>query len=73
MQRIYSVEVPKHAGKKVLVAGWVSDIRDLGGLKFFVLRDKAGVVQITMPKISVAKELLDTADSVSKESAFCSC
>ncbi len=70
MQRIYSTEVPKHAGKKVLVAGWVSDIRDLGGLKFFVMRDKAGIVQITLPKKSVAKDVLAVADDVSKESVI---
>ena len=68
MQRIYSTEVPKYNGKKALVAGWVSDIRDLGGLKFFILRDKEGILQVTMPKKKVPAEVMKVADSVTKES-----
>ena len=48
VERIYSKEVP--LGKKVLIKGWVDKVRDLGGLKFFILRDREGSVQVTVKK-----------------------
>jgi aspartyl-tRNA synthetase len=39
-----------HAGKSVLLQGWVSRIRDLSGKYFIVLRDKTGTVQLTVEK-----------------------
>ncbi|OGI21643.1 MAG: aspartate--tRNA ligase [Candidatus Melainabacteria bacterium RIFOXYA12_FULL_32_12] len=33
-------------GKKVSVAGWVSTVRDLGGIIFVEVRDRSGMVQI---------------------------
>lgn len=33
-------------GQRVTVAGWVSTIRDLGGIIFVELRDRSGVIQI---------------------------
>lgn len=35
-------------GKKVVVAGWVEDIRELGKLTFLTLRDVTGVAQIVL-------------------------
>ncbi len=35
-------------GKAVIVAGWVQKLRDLGKIKFIVLRDKDGEIQITV-------------------------
>jgi aspartyl-tRNA synthetase len=39
-----------HAGKSVLLQGWVSRIRDLSGKYFIVLRDKTGTAQLTVEK-----------------------
>ena len=36
----------KHIGAVVKVAGWVNNIRKMGGLTFITLRDQTGVVQI---------------------------
>ncbi|HBH17566.1 MAG TPA: aspartate--tRNA ligase [Cyanobacteria bacterium UBA9579] len=36
----------KDAGKQVSIAGWVSTIRDLGGIVFVEVRDRTGIVQI---------------------------
>lgn len=37
---------PTHAGQEVRLGGWVHRRRDLGGLVFIDLRDRAGLVQI---------------------------
>jgi aspartyl-tRNA synthetase len=54
----YSIEItPKLEGKDVIVFGWIKDIRDLGGIKFLILRDKKGTLQITIPKNGVETQI----------------
>lgn len=36
----------KHIGAEVRVAGWVNNIRKMGGLTFLTIRDQSGVVQV---------------------------
>ncbi|ABV34201.1 MULTISPECIES: aspartate--tRNA ligase [Pseudothermotoga] len=38
----------KDVGKKVILAGWIDRIRDLGGVKFLMLRDRYGQTQIIL-------------------------
>ncbi len=46
-QRVYCGEVgPSHAGKDVLLMGWVDAIRDHGNVLFIHLRDVRGIVQV---------------------------
>ncbi|MGZ4870241.1 MAG: amino acid--tRNA ligase-related protein, partial [Halobacteriota archaeon] len=52
----------------VTVAGWVHELRDLGGISFLLLRDRDGVMQITMPKKKVPPELVEHVRSLSRES-----
>ncbi|MEL9940290.1 MAG: aspartate--tRNA(Asn) ligase [Ignisphaera sp.] len=56
------------SGKDVVIAGWVHQIRDLGGKKFIVVRDFSGVVQVTISKDSAPKDLLDIAEELTFES-----
>ena len=67
--RVYSNEVSKDmAGKKVTMAGWVYETRDLGGIEFLVIRDKYGYFQVVVPKKKVASEILEELPKLTKES-----
>jgi len=59
----------KLAGKEVVVMGRVGDVRDLGGIKFFILSDISGSIQVTAPKAKVGKKLLAKIDGLTQESA----
>jgi aspartyl-tRNA synthetase len=59
---------PEMNGSTVVVNGWVHEVRDFGGLSFLIIRDREGLVQVTMPKKKVAKEIIDTARGLSRES-----
>ena len=39
---------PELHGKEVVVAGWVWELRDIGKVKFLILRDREGFVQVTL-------------------------
>ena len=57
-------------GKTVNVAGWVHSKRNLGGIRFLLLRDKTGIVQVTAVKKKLEPELFTTIASLSKESVI---
>ncbi len=52
----------------VSVGGWVQDIRNLGGISFITMRDRAGTYQITMPKKKIDPELFGMLTGLSRES-----
>jgi len=65
----YSGEItPEMAGSEVLLAGWAHEIRDLGGVCFLVLRDRKGLVQVTLVKKMVDREMFKNVRSISRES-----
>ncbi len=69
IERLYSSEINASMhGKEVIVAGWIHEIRKLGGIAFVILRDREGFVQITMPKKEVSREIFKGLTSLSKES-----
>ena len=44
---------PALSGRRVKLAGWVSRVRDLGGIHFFDLRDSGGMVQVVVDPATV--------------------
>ena len=38
---------------EVTVRGWIQDTRNLGGISFIALRDRYGVIQLTLPKMKI--------------------
>ncbi len=54
-------------GQEVVVFGWVHEIRDLGGLRFLILQDKTGKLQITIHRHEVPSEVVKKAESLQKQ------
>ena len=50
------------------VCGWVHEVRDLGGLAFLLVRDRTGIIQVTIPKKKVPEPVLAGLKTVSRES-----
>ena len=53
-------------GKEVTLFGWVQEIRDLGGIRFIIMQDREGTIQVTIPKKKVAPEVLSKSDALQK-------
>lgn len=71
MRSHYSNEInQKLEGKEVVLCGWVHEIRDLGKLKFLILRDRGGFIQITAKKDFCKEDVLKTINEISKESVI---
>jgi len=61
----YSSDITRELdGKEVTVFGWVLEIRDLGGLRFLVLQDREGSVQINIPRKKVSSQVLEKAEAL---------
>ena len=55
-------------GETVTVAGWVHEIRDLGGIAFLILRDASGRIQVKFEKDEMDEALVETGLDVARES-----
>lgn len=63
----YSSEVkPEMDGEEVTLFGFVQEVRDLGALRFIILQDREGTVQITVLRKKATAELLSNAESLQK-------
>ena len=51
-------------GEEVTLFGWVQEIRDLGGIRFIILQDREGTIQVTIPKKKVDPEVLAKSDGL---------
>ena len=60
---------PDMNGKEVTLFGWVQEIRDLGGIRFIILQDRDGTLQITIPKKRVNPDVLSKSATLQKR--FC--
>ena len=59
---------PDDAGTSVRLGGWVHRTRDLGGIVFLDLRDRAGIVQVSFDPRWTSPDVLRRASAVGVES-----
>ena len=57
----------EHIGQEMILKGWVSRRRDLGGLIFIDLRDREGIMQLVINPEKVSAEVMETAESLRSE------
>ncbi|HJX02307.1 MAG TPA: OB-fold nucleic acid binding domain-containing protein, partial [Candidatus Bathyarchaeia archaeon] len=63
----YSVDVkPEMDGSEVTLFGWVQEIRDLGALRFVILQDREGTVQVTVLKKKASAEVLSKSETLQR-------
>ena len=48
MQRILARELPNCIGQKVIIRGWLNNLRSLGKVSFLLLRDRTGLTQVVI-------------------------
>src|SRR3989440_5350427 len=58
---------PADHGKEASIAGWVEDVRNLGGIAFLIVRQRDGTFQVTIKKKS-DPDLFNRASKVVRES-----
>ncbi|MEO7218772.1 MAG: aspartate--tRNA ligase [Gemmatimonadaceae bacterium] len=58
----------EHAGSEVRLGGWVESSRNLGGMVFINLRDRAGVVQVSFNPDFTAPAVIEAASQAGLES-----
>ncbi len=56
----------EHEGQTVKLAGWLSSVRDLGSVIFFVMRDFYGVTQV----VASSEEMMNTVREIPRESTI---
>jgi nondiscriminating aspartyl-tRNA synthetase len=63
----YSVDVkPEMDGQEVTLFGWVQEIRDLGGIRFVILQDREGTIQVTVLRKKASGEVLSKSEVLQK-------
>jgi nondiscriminating aspartyl-tRNA synthetase len=53
-------------GKDITLFGWVQEVRDLGGIRFIIMQDREGTIQLTIPKRRISPEILAKTDLLQK-------
>jgi len=52
--------------QEVILFGWVQEVRDLGGIRFIIMQDSTGTIQITILKKRVDPEVLQSTELLQK-------
>jgi aspartyl-tRNA synthetase len=63
----YTDEIETSKTEKVVLAGWVHEVKDLARARFIWLRDRHGIAQVTVIKANTSPELLHVSEALGKE------
>ncbi len=63
-------DLGRHVGSQVDLRGWVYHKRDIGKIRFLVIRDGTGYVQGVVVAKEVSPEIFETAGALTQESSF---
>src|SRR3989304_6052880 len=67
VRKCYSANVTPHMdGEGNTFFRWVQEIRDLGGIRFIILQDREGTIQVTVPRKRVSPEVVSKSDALQK-------
>ncbi|MBI5148583.1 aspartate--tRNA(Asn) ligase [Candidatus Pacearchaeota archaeon] len=70
-ERIYVTDISeKHAGKNVFLEGWCQEVRELGKIRFLILRDITGIIQVTAIKGKTDEKVFNKIGEIAKESVI---
>ena len=67
LRRTHYTDQIETAGDKVILAGWVHDIKELARARFIWLRDRHGIAQITIIKATTNQAIVKTTEGLSRE------
>ncbi len=73
MKTIYTRDLLRSGsdGQRYRICGWVDRIRDLGRIKFVLVRDREGMVQAVARADDSQKSLLETIKTLDREDVVC--
>jgi nondiscriminating aspartyl-tRNA synthetase len=60
----YVNELLSNKEKKVVIAGWVENVKELPNLRFVIIRDRTGLAQVTLSKKESSPELLQLTEKL---------
>jgi asparaginyl-tRNA synthetase len=63
-------ELKSHIGETVELRGWVYNIRSSGKLRFLLMRDGSGIVQVVWFKGNVSEEIFTKLDTLTQETSL---
>ncbi|HWG89486.1 MAG TPA: aspartate--tRNA(Asn) ligase [Candidatus Thermoplasmatota archaeon] len=68
-KRKYALDVgASDHNQEVVVAGWIQEVRDMGGIAFVILRDRTGTLQVVLPKKKLEASLVESLTGLNRES-----
>ncbi|MFP4116946.1 MAG: aspartate--tRNA(Asn) ligase [Candidatus Aenigmatarchaeota archaeon] len=67
MDRKHSSEIDG-SSDEAKIQGWLREKRDLGSIMFLIIADRKGEIQVTVKEDEVSEELVEKAESVTRES-----
>jgi nondiscriminating aspartyl-tRNA synthetase len=57
---------PDMDGQEITLFGWIQEIRDLGGIRFLILQDREGTIQVTILKKKAPPEIVAKSELLQK-------